>query len=108
MNRKGFARPGALQMLISVVGSLVCAIYPMYIAATSPGHEYALILTGMSAFLLVLAYGLLFILYIIGFARYAASKGYGPLVVVLLLIANAIGFLLLLLLPDRRSNINAA
>jgi hypothetical protein len=104
MNRKGFARPGSLQMLVSIVGSAVCWIYPMYIAASSPGHMYVLMANGLSAALLMLASGLLAVLYVVGFARYAANKGYGPLVIILLLITPGIGFLLLLLLPDRKQN----
>jgi hypothetical protein len=57
---------------------------------------------GLLAALIMLGSGLLGLLCIIGFVRYAASKGYGPLVIILLLITPVIGFLLVLLLPDRK------
>lgn len=104
MHRIGFARPGALQMLISVLGSAACAVYPAYLAATSPEHEFGVLLSGLPALLLMLMYLLWFVLYLVGFIRYAASKGYGAFVILLLLLANILGFILLLVLPDRRAN----
>lgn len=100
MNKKGFSRPGALQMLAAVALMICGGLAPVMIAASRPSHEWIIALSGAPALALSLAGVAIFILYVAGFLRYCASKGYSGWLGLLLLCGNVFGFIVLLLLPD--------
>jgi len=100
MLNTGFARPGALQMLVASVAITACSTVPPIIAAFKPSHEWLLVLTGIPAFLMVFAGFMMFIIYGLGFLRYCADKGYSKLLGLVLVFGAIPGFLVLLLLPD--------
>ena len=100
MNKKGISRPGALQMVASVAIMIIAAIWPLYLAATRPGNEWFMVLNGLPALAVVIASIAVLLLYLIGFLRYCASKGYSKWIGFWLLFANVFGFIVLLLLPD--------
>ena len=99
--KTGFGRPGALQMLIAVALGAMEGVIPFVMAASMPSHEWALVLNGFPAFLMMAAGMATAILYFVGFLRYCTSKGYSPWLGLLLLICNVPGFIMLLLLPQR-------
>ncbi|MBA3859012.1 MAG: hypothetical protein C0507_19065 [Cyanobacteria bacterium PR.3.49] len=100
MFKTGFARPGALQMLVATVAIALCSTFPPVIAAFKPSHEWLLVLTGIPAFLMIFAGLMMFIVYGIGFLRYCADKGYSKWLGLVLLLGAVPGFLVLLMLPD--------
>jgi hypothetical protein len=76
------------------------AMVPTVVAAFHPNHEYTLLLNGAPAFAVSVALILLAVLYIVGFVRYCASKGYSKWLGFWLLLGNVPGFIVMLLLPD--------
>jgi hypothetical protein len=102
-NKTGFSRPGALQMLASAALMLVGAIGPFFVASSRPSHEWFMVVTGAPAFAMSLIGVAVLVLYLIGFFRYCASKGYSKWLGLFLFFANLPGFIVLLLLPDLHS-----
>jgi hypothetical protein len=100
MNKTGLSRPGAIQMVASLVLMLLASIGPAFVAATRPTHEWILALTGLPALAMTVAGIAVFILYVVGFLRYSSSKGYNMWVGLFLLLGSIPGFIALLLLPD--------
>ncbi len=100
MNKKGLSRPGAMLMAAAVVLLTLAAIGPIVMAASTPSHEWSMILTGPSA-LATSAAGLFsLLLYAVGYLKYCSSKGYSTWLALWLLLGNLPGFVVLLLLPD--------
>jgi ABC-type Na+ efflux pump permease subunit len=103
MNKKGLSRPGALQMIASVIIMIITAIGPLYLAATRPNNEWFMVLNGLPALAVVIASIAVLFLYLIGFLRYCGSKGYSKWIGFWLLFAHAFGFIVLMLLPDLKT-----
>ncbi len=100
MDKIGFTRPGALQMLIAVALTTIVAIGPLFVAEMRPNHEWFVSLYGLPALAATLASLGILLLYIVGFVRYCASKGYSKWLGIFLLLGHLFGFIVLLLLPD--------
>lgn len=100
MKKRGLARPGALQMISSGILMIIAAIGPVFLAVTRPNHEWMMVLTGFPAMGLSLAGVGVLLLYIFGFLRYCADKGYSKWLGLWLLLGNVFGLVVLLLLPD--------
>jgi len=100
MNKSGLSRPGAMLMVMSAALMVISGICPVFLALTRPTHEWLMVLTGMPAFGIIMASGLVAILYFVGFLKYCASKGYTAWLGFWLFLGNVPGFIVLLLLPD--------
>jgi hypothetical protein len=100
MNKTGFSRPGALQMIVSAALMLLGSIGPLFVAFTVPDHEWSFYLTGLPVLGLSILGIATVILYIVGFLRYCGSKGYSKWLGVWLLFGHLFGLIVLLLLPD--------
>jgi hypothetical protein len=100
--QRGFARPGAMQMLWAGILLALESLGPIFAAAANPNHEWVMELTGIWAASLWLVTAIAVVLYCIGFVRYCMSKGYSGWIGFFLLIGNLPGFIVMLLLPDER------
>jgi hypothetical protein len=106
MKRTGFRRPGAILMVAATALIFLSGLGPLFIASTRPSHEWLMILTGAPAIALFIAGVCIICLYVVGFLRYSADKGYSSLVGLWLLLGNVFGLIAMLLLPDKTSSIN--
>lgn len=107
MNNNWLSRPGAIQMLASIVLVTFASIGPIVLAIRQPGHEWLMSLSGLPALAMTIATVLVLALYCIGFLRYCASKGYSKWLGVCLLLGHFPGFIALLLLPDLQASSQA-
>jgi hypothetical protein len=106
MHEKGLSRPGAMLMVASAILMLVSAIGPVFLAVMRPTHEWLMVLSGFPAFAIISASALTAVLYFVGFLRYCVSKGYSSWLGFWLFLGNVPGFIVLLLLPDRKGNVS--
>lgn len=103
MSKTGLARPGAMQMVGAAILVLVVAIGPLFLAAVQPEQVWSIMLTGFPAFAVSVSGLLVLVLYLVGFLRYCASKGYSKWLGFWLLLGHFAGFIALLLLPDLKT-----
>lgn len=92
-------------MLIAVVSITFAGIVPLVYALTLPSHEWLMSLSGLPALAMTIASLAVVILYVIGFIRYSASKGYSKWLGFWLLLSHLPGFIVLLLLPDLKTDL---
>ena len=105
MNKTGFSRPGAIQMAVSAALLVLTSLAPLFYAATQPSHEWLMVSYGLPALAILLAGILIAFSYFVGFLRYCDSKGYSMWLGFWLFISHAPGFIVLLLLPDLKSDL---
>lgn len=101
MTRTGFARPGAVLIVLAVVIAVLAGIGPIFMAMGSPTHWWGYEATGFGAFLLSSLGLLLAALYIVGCILYTRSKGYSAWIGFWLSLGHFAGLLAMLLLPDQ-------
>lgn len=106
MSKTGLFRPGAIQMVASTILIVVAAIGPIVLAAMRPSHEWLMVLSGLPAIALTITGGFVVLLYFVGFLSYCASKGYSKWLGFWLFFGTIPGFIVLLMLPDLKANIN--
>lgn len=106
MNRhRALSRPGAWSIAVS--GTLAVGIpFVLQLAQVVPQGEIQV--TGQQAIPWLIGFAVLYATWLIGFVRYARSKGYAGWLAFWLANAQLCGMIALLLLPDRTFELNIA
>ncbi len=100
-NRIGLSRPGAVQMVGSVTVLVMTFIgLLMYPSASSGRHGRPLSEKDAESWLFMAVLLISFIMYLLGFFRYAIDKGYSRWFAFWLLLGQLYGFVTLFFLPD--------
>lgn len=100
MKHWGFGRKGAIEITIAVALATAAFAIPFLVAAFGPETLWFMTLTGPPALTALLLSIFLFLLYAVGFYRYAHDKGYSAALSIVLVVAALPGLVALLLLPD--------